>query len=112
MLAFCFTQIRFRVHGRSEHLEEANTRIRAHWQLDGISLEDLARPLITGQLSTLRGLRFNGTDPDHMLFSNLKSGKRLTFRDLAAFLPELEPGKSLPVTTFITVPIALDFILI
>jgi hypothetical protein len=85
MLASCFTQIRFHTHGKSEHLEEANTRIRA--QPDGVSLEDLARPLIIGQLSTLRGLRFNGTDHDHMLSSNLESGKLPTFQDLTASSP-------------------------
>jgi len=87
MLAACFTQTQFNVHGKPEHLEEAISCTYA-W-LDRLSLDDPARPLIIGQLSTLQGLRFDGMDLRHILSGSLEFGKVPTFQDLTASLPEL-----------------------
>lgn len=98
-LAALFTEARFSTYGKPEHLEEAIYRFRA--VLDGISLEDPVRPQITGYLTYHQGLRFHDSrmvgNVQDLLFSRSDSAK---FLDLIAFLPELDPVISLPMTTY------------
>jgi len=88
--AAMFSDARFNVYGKPEHLEHAIYCIRT--VLDGTCIKDLDRAVVIGRLSYLEGLRLDGTANTHALMTRHPSIPNLqklpSFHDLIASLPE------------------------
>ena len=89
--AALFAKVHFDAYGKPEHLEDAIYRLRA--ALDGMSLDNPDRPLITANLAYLQGFRFDGSSPttnvQYALSIPFESAKLPSFQDLISSLHEL-----------------------
>jgi len=89
--AALFAKVHFETYGKPEHLEEAIYRSRA--ALDGMSLDNPDRPLITVNLAYLQGFRFDSSSST----ANVQYAQSIpselanfpSFQDLTASLHEL-----------------------
>lgn len=92
--AALFSKVHFEAYGKPEHLEEAIYRSRA--ALDGMTLDNPDRPLITANLAYLQGFRFDNSSSTANV-QHTQSVARLpselenvpSFQDLTASLHEL-----------------------
>ena len=98
-LAAMFAEARFRVYGKPADLEHAIYRYRT--LIDEASMQGPHRTVIIKYLSSLEGLRLDGTaNVQDMLLILPETAKLPSFRDLIATFPEVVAVNPNPIRTF------------